>query len=85
VKTVVRKEMPEQVPSFALPPDLRGVTLARVLVAAGLAESNRDALRLIGAGAIKVDGARIEDAKRIEADWRGKVLQKGNHQFVRLI
>jgi len=84
VKTVVRKEMPEQVPVYALPPELRDVSLARVLVAAGLAESNRDAVRLIGAGAIKVNGARVEDAKRAESDWRGKVLQKGNHQFVRL-
>jgi tyrosyl-tRNA synthetase len=84
VKTVVRKEMPEQVPAFALPPELRGVTLARVLVAAGLAESNRDAVRLIGAGAIKVDGARVEDPKSVDSDWRGKVLQKGNHQFVKL-
>lgn len=84
VKTVVRKEMPEHVPVFSLPPELRDVSLARVLVAAGLAESNRDAVRLIGAGAIKVDGARVEDAKRAESDWRGKVLQKGNHQFVRL-
>jgi tyrosyl-tRNA synthetase len=53
-------------------------------VAAGLAESNRDATRLIAAGAVKVDGARIDDVKRVDDDWRGKVLQKGNHQFVRL-
>ena len=83
-KTVVRKEMPDQVPSFALPPDLGGATLAKVLVAAGLAESNRDAQRLIAAGAVRVDGTRIDDAKHAADDWRGKVLQKGNHQFVRL-
>jgi len=83
-KTVVRKEMPDEIPSFALPADLRDATLAKVLVAAGLAESNRDAQRLIAAGAIKVDGARIDDAKHTAADWRGRVLQKGNHQFARL-
>jgi tyrosyl-tRNA synthetase len=36
-KTVVRKEMPDQIPSFALPANLRDATLAKVLVAAGLA------------------------------------------------
>ncbi|HKW44311.1 MAG TPA: tyrosine--tRNA ligase, partial [Candidatus Eremiobacteraceae bacterium] len=51
-KTVIRKEMPDEVPTFALPDDLRAATLAKILVAAGLAESNRDAARLIGAGAV---------------------------------
>jgi tyrosyl-tRNA synthetase len=83
-KTVVRKEIPDEIASFALSEDLRKATLAKVLVAAGLAESNRDATRLIAAGAVKVDGARIDDIKRVDDDWRGKVLQKGNHQFVRL-
>jgi tyrosyl-tRNA synthetase len=83
-KTVIRKEIPDEIASFALSDDLRNATLAKLLVAAGLAESNRDATRLIAAGAVKVDGARTDDVKRVERDWRGKVLQKGNHQFVRL-
>jgi tyrosyl-tRNA synthetase len=83
-KTVIRKEIPDEIPSFALSDDLRNATLAKLLVAAGLAESNRDATRLIAAGAVKVDGARTDDVKHVESDWRGKVLQKGNHQFVRL-
>jgi tyrosyl-tRNA synthetase len=83
-KTVIRKEIPDEIPSFALSADLREASLAKVLVAAGLAESNRDAARLIAAGAVKVDGARVDDVKHANADWRGKVLQKGNHQFVRL-
>jgi tyrosyl-tRNA synthetase len=83
-KTVVRKEMPDDIPSFALSAGMDGAILAKVLVAAGLADSNRDAQRLIAGGAVKVDGARVDDPKHTEADWRGKVLQKGNHQFVRL-
>jgi tyrosyl-tRNA synthetase len=83
-KTIIRKEMPDEIPSFALSADLHDASLAKVLVAAGLAESNRDATRLIAAGAVKVDGARVDDVKRIDGNWRGKVLQKGNHQFVRL-
>jgi tyrosyl-tRNA synthetase len=83
-KTIIRKEMPDEIPSFALSADLQDASLAKVLVAAGLAESNRDATRLIAAGAVKVDGARVDDVKRVDGNWRGKVLQKGNHQFVRL-
>jgi tyrosyl-tRNA synthetase len=84
-KTIVRKEIPDEIPAFALSEALREASLVKVLVATGLADSNRDAARLIAAGAVKVDGARADDAKRVEGDWRGKVLQKGNHQFVRLI
>jgi tyrosyl-tRNA synthetase len=83
-KTVIRKEIPDEIPSFALSEELRDASLAKVLVATGLADSNRDAARLIAAGAIKVDGARVEEGKRGDADWRGKVIQKGNHQFIRL-
>jgi tyrosyl-tRNA synthetase len=84
-KTVVRKETPDEVPTVALAAGMNGATLAKVLVAAGLAASNRDAQRLIAAGAVKVDGERVDDPKRAEAEWRGKVVQKGNHQFVRLL
>jgi tyrosyl-tRNA synthetase len=84
-KTIIRKEIPDEIPSFAVSEHLRDAPLAKLLVAAGLAESNRDAARLIAAGAIKVDGARVEDGKRVDVDWRGKVIQKGNHQFIRLI
>jgi tyrosyl-tRNA synthetase len=83
-RTVVRKEMPTDIPVFELTPELRAGPLAKVLVAVGFASSNRDAQRLIKDGAIKVDGARVAGEESANTNWSGKVLQKGNHRFVRL-
>jgi len=38
----------------------------------------------VAQGAVKIDGVRVDDARHTEPSWDGKVLQKGNHQFVRL-
>jgi tyrosyl-tRNA synthetase len=83
-KTVVRKELPDDVPPFHVPPSDQPVTVAKLLVLLGWAASNREAQRLVAQGAIKIDGARIDDAQRAENSWHGKVIQKGNHQFARL-
>ena len=83
-KTVVRKELPDDVPSFTLKVDAASPTIAKLLVTVGFASSNREAQRLVEQGAIKIDGARVDDVRHCEKSWDGKVLQKGNHQFIRL-
>src|SRR5215472_15267548 len=80
-RTVVRKELPEEMREYRLTEDGE-VTVLRLLVMTGLAGSNREGQRLIEAGAVKVDGRRVEKASHVEPSWHGKVLQKGNHQFV---
>jgi tyrosyl-tRNA synthetase len=83
-KTVVRKELPDNMPSHAVPDGGAGVMLGRLLVLVGWASSNREAQRLVAQGAIKIDGVRADDVRHVEPSWHGKVLQKGNHQFVRI-
>lgn len=83
-KTVVRKELPDEMPSHALQDADNGIMLGKLLVLVGWASSNREAQRLVQQGAIKVDGARVDDVRHVEPSWRGKVLQKGNHQFIRI-
>lgn len=83
-RTVVNKELPEDIPELALAPADAGANVAKLLVLAGFAPSNREAQRLVGQGAVKIDGARVDDPRHSEPSWDGKVLQKGNHQFVRL-
>ena len=83
-RTVVNKELPEELPTLALSGADAGATLARLLVLAGFASSNRDAQRLVQQGAVKVDGLRVDDPRHTERSWNGKVVQKGNHQFVRV-
>lgn len=84
-RTVVRKELPDSVPPFHVPPSPEPMPVAKLLVLLGWAESNREAQRLVQQGAIKIDGERVADAKRADASWDGRIIQKGNHQFARLI
>ena len=83
-KTVVRKELPDDMPTFKLTKDGEPPTVAKLLLSVGWASSNREAQRLVEQGAIKIDGTRVDDVRHAEKSWDGKVLQKGNHQFVRL-
>ncbi|MDQ6824214.1 MAG: tyrosine--tRNA ligase [Candidatus Eremiobacteraeota bacterium] len=83
-KTVVRKELPDTMPTHVLQKSERGVSVGKLLQSLGWADSNREAQRLVQQGAIKVDGTRVEDVRHAEESWNGKVLQKGNHQFVRI-
>jgi tyrosyl-tRNA synthetase len=83
-RTIVRKELPDDVPSITLEEADAEAPLARLLVVAGFAPSNREARRAIEQGGVKIDGVRVDDPKHVERPWTGKVLQKGNHQFVRI-
>ncbi len=84
-KTVVRKELPEDMPAYKLARGGDNPTIGKLLVLIGWAASNREAQRLVGQGAIKIDGTRVDDVRHVETSWTGKVVQKGNHQFVKLV
>ena len=84
-KTVVRKELPDDVPTFKLSGDGENPTVVKLLVSVGWAGSNREAQRLVEQGAIKIDGARVDDVRHAEKSWNGRVLQKGNHQFIKIV
>jgi tyrosyl-tRNA synthetase len=59
--------------------------VADVIVAAKFAESKRAATRLIGEGAVKIDGAVVEDPAARWAATAPAVLQVGSRKFVRVI
>ncbi|HEX6940026.1 MAG TPA: tyrosine--tRNA ligase [Longimicrobiales bacterium] len=87
-------ELPEEIPVVEVAlsePALRyspenGAWIAGLLVAAGLASSNSEAVRLIDQGAIVLDGQRVED----RAAWvplrpgDDVVLRRGKKRFVRV-
>jgi tyrosyl-tRNA synthetase len=85
---------PDDVPDIAVPasdPRLRfepgrGVWLAGLLVATGLAASNGEALRLIGQGAVSVDDARVTDRNAVLPMSVGDshLLRRGKRQYVRV-
>lgn len=81
------KELPDALPSFAVPEDCRagnGVDMARLLARAGLAASTSEARRLLMQGAVRVNGAKLGELKT-EGLRSGDVLQAGKVRAVRLL
>lgn len=80
-----RRELPEDVPEFALP-DGDPIHLPAVLVASGLAASNSAARRDIDAGAVRIDGSALA-AKHYDlprSELTDRVLASGKRRVVRL-
>jgi tyrosyl-tRNA synthetase len=85
----VEHALPEDVPEIPLPPGAvknEVVWLPRLLVAAGLADSNADARRLIESGGVRIDQEPVTDpgAEYRPEELAGVVLQVGRRRFVRL-
>jgi tyrosyl-tRNA synthetase len=82
--TVFRsKGIPDDIPVVVLD-STSAVWLPALLCDAGLAKSNGEARRLIGQGAVKVDGARIDDETTDYKAIVGQVIQVGKRRFVRV-
>jgi tyrosyl-tRNA synthetase len=78
-RVVRRHEVPADMPSHALPEDLRtdkGVRLDKLLARIGLADSVSDATRKIKSGAVEINGRRVQELVLTDGagDW---VIQAG--------
>lgn len=81
-RTIQRGEVPADVPEKRL----AGVrSVADAIVGAGFAESKRAAQRLIGEGAVRIDGVAVADQKAAWAASAPAVLQVGSRRFARII
>ncbi|MDA1189653.1 MAG: tyrosine--tRNA ligase [Chloroflexi bacterium] len=85
-RTVQRKELPDDIPTFVLPSkdELANMKISHVIAAAGLAPSVGQARRLIEQGAVEVDGARLESDGPAESLKASGLLKAGKRKFVRL-
>ena len=83
--TVVRREVPEDVPEVTLPEEEEVWTI-KLLVHTGFAATNGEARRFIRGGAVRLDGEVIKDEKlSLSTDsLDGQVLQVGKRRYVRL-
>jgi len=82
IKTVQKKEMPEEIRNYGIIKDER---LIVVLVNTELAGSGSEARRLIKQNAVKVDGKVVNDINYIiKASKEGVIVQKGSRQFVKV-
>ncbi len=85
-----QKKTPDDIEEFVISKDLivdGELKLFIAMAASGLAKSNSEARRLIGQGAVRVDGSRVSDTEfgQDPGKWHGKIIQKGKRHFRKLI
>lgn len=87
VETFSKRNQPVEAEEADIPSEARdgdAVNVPALIFALGLAKSNGAAKDLIKAGAVAVDGERVQEF-RVSADQlQGKVLKVGKHQFRKL-
>jgi tyrosyl-tRNA synthetase len=77
-------EMPETIPELSLPSREGKLGIAHILKAAGLVASTSEAFRMIGQGAVRVDGEKVEDRALEVAAGATHVYQVGKRKFARV-
>ena len=82
-RVVRRGEAPEDVPELALDGD-DPVHLPKLIADGGLAASTSEARRLIGQGAVKLNGEAVSELDLPRAALAGSLLQVGKRRFARL-
>jgi tyrosyl-tRNA synthetase len=85
--TVVRREVPEDVPEIPLPVNTQEVWIVDLIKRAGFADTNGEARRFIKGGAVRLDGKTIADEKLSlpTSELESKVLQVGKRRYARLV
>lgn len=82
-----QRELPSEIPDITIPSDsLKDgkIWVARLLVVAGMAESNNEARRLIEQGAVTIDDENITDSSMDIEIRDGQVLRAGKFKFGRI-
>jgi tyrosyl-tRNA synthetase len=82
VKQFVKHEVPTEMPEVQIGPGPH--KLAPLIVKAGLAASNSEAIRKIREGAVSLDGEKIADAQK-EHSLSEPVVLKLGRKFARLV
>jgi tyrosyl-tRNA synthetase len=80
------RQVPTDVEEIALPPSAEPQALSKVIAAARLTESNKDAQRLIAQGGVLVDDVKASSIKQAldAAPGKSYVLKVGKRRFARI-
>jgi tyrosyl-tRNA synthetase len=76
--------MPEEIPEMTLTSKDGQLGIAHLLKAAGLVASTSEAFRMIKQGAVRIDGARVEDRALLIDAGSNSVYQVGKRKFSRV-
>lgn len=79
-----RGAIPDDIVELALPLPEGGLPIANLIKAAGLVASTSEGLRMLGQGAVKVDGERVEDRGLVFDEPCVRVLQVGKRRWARV-
>jgi tyrosyl-tRNA synthetase len=77
-----RGAVPDEIPSFTVPPTMRMLDL---LTSAGLAGTRNEGRCLLTQGAVSLDGERIVQDLAVSAPPDGAVLRVGKRRFLRVV
>lgn len=77
--------LPAQIPEVEIKVDQEGLPLANLLKAAGLVASTSEAHRLVRQGAVRIDGQRMGDSRRVLPPGFSAVIQIGKRKFARVM
>ncbi len=83
-RVFVAHQAPEDIPVVTLPPGAAEVSLPELLQRAGLVASRSEARRLLGQGAIRIDGVAASSESMPADRLTGRVVQVGKRRFVRV-
>ncbi|WP_422732687.1 tyrosine--tRNA ligase [Methylomarinovum tepidoasis] len=80
-----RGALPEDLETVTVTaPEPEGIGIAHLLREVGLVKSTSEALRMIRQGAVKIDGERVEDPKRVIPPGRIHIFQVGKRRFAKV-
>ena len=77
--------LPAQIAEVEIKVDQEGLPLANLLKAAGLVASTSEAHRLVRQGAVRIDGQRMGDSRRVLPPGFSAVIQIGKRKFARVM
>ena len=80
------RQAPSEIDEKSLPASNEPQFLTKIIVAAGLAPTNKEAQRLVAQGGVLVDDERVDDPKRTIDSRSGKsyLLKVGKRRFARV-
>ncbi len=82
-KTVQKKELPEDIPTFEMKAEDH-LVITELLVRAGLVESKSDAKRLVEQGAVEVDSDRVDSPSEEIIPEDNMLIKSGKRNFIRI-
>ena len=80
------RQVPTDLEEATLPASAEPQLLSKIIVAAGLAPTNKEAQRLIGQGGVLVDEEKVDDSRRALEATAGKtyLLKVGKRRFAKI-